>query len=154
MRTRPEESARQLLDVVPLIMRELRSQMRSRRAPGLSVAQFRALVFIDRSRGPSLSDVASHVGLSLPSTNRLVEGLIERDLAVRDDDPSDRRRIRLTLTSKGRKMMETARRGTLDYFARKLSVIGEEDRELVSKALGILQAIFREDAKRDAEVRR
>ena len=40
-----EEAARELLEVVPITMREIRSEMRSRRLPDLTV-QFRPLTFI------------------------------------------------------------------------------------------------------------
>ena len=44
----------QVLEVVPTVMRFIRTQMRSHRSLDLSVPQFRALVFIERTDGASL----------------------------------------------------------------------------------------------------
>ena len=71
-----DEVARGLLEVVPVIIKDIRSQMRSRRSPDLTVPQFRTLAFVDRNKGTSLSAVANHMGLTLPSTSKLVDGLI------------------------------------------------------------------------------
>ena len=85
-----EDAARELLEVVPIVMKEIRSEMRSRRTPDLTVPQFRTLAFVDRHKGASLSAVANHMGLTLPSTSRLVDILISRRLLTRGDNPSDR----------------------------------------------------------------
>ena len=44
-----EESARKLLEVVPIIMQDIRSEMRSRRSIDLTVPQFRVLAFVNRN---------------------------------------------------------------------------------------------------------
>ena len=59
-----EECARELLEVVPLVMRDIRTQMRSERTPDLTVPQFRTMLFIDRNMGASLSEVAEHIGIT------------------------------------------------------------------------------------------
>ena len=41
MRISPDDCAREVLEVVPLIMRAIRTDMRSHRTPDLSVPQFR-----------------------------------------------------------------------------------------------------------------
>ena len=54
----PEESARKLLEVVPIIMQDIRSEMRRRRSLDLTVPQFRVLAFVNRNEGSSLWEVA------------------------------------------------------------------------------------------------
>jgi len=143
----PEEAARELLEVVPIINREIRSEMRSRRSPDLTVPQFRTLAFVNRNVGTSLLEVANHLGLTPPSASRLVDGLIERSMITREDYPADRRRIRLTVTPRGQKILENSRRCTLAYLADKLSSIGAEDREVVFKAMKALQPIFTNEVR-------
>lgn len=138
----PEEAARELLEVVPIITKEIRSEMRSRRSPDLTVPQFRTLAFVNRNPGSSLLEVANHLGLTPPSTSRLVDGLIVRGMMTREDHPADRRRVRLTVTHSGQKTLETSRRGTLAYLADKLSSISTDDREAIFKAMKTLQPIF------------
>jgi DNA-binding MarR family transcriptional regulator len=142
MKVPPEKCARELLDVVPTVMRDIRSEMRSRRASGLTVPQFRALMFVSRNKGSSLSELANHMGLTLPSISRLVDGLIARSMITREEHPDDRRRMRLAVTSAGRECFEASRRGTLAYLAEKLDQVTTDDREIITRAMETLRTVF------------
>jgi DNA-binding MarR family transcriptional regulator len=137
-----EESARKLLEVVPLIMQDIRSEMRSRRSFDLTVPQFRALAFVNRNEGSSLWQVARHMGLTPPSTSRLVDNLIVRGLMARSDHPADRRRVRLTVTDHGMAILEASTQWTLSYLADKLSCADADNREVIDKALEALRTVF------------
>ena len=137
-----DEAARELLEVVPVITKDIRSEMRSRRSPDLTVPQFRTLAFVDRNEGASLSAVANHMGLTLPSTSRLVDVLIARGMLTREDNPADRRRVKLGVTNHGLTILETSRRGTLTYLAGKLASLSAEDREIIVKAMKALRSVF------------
>jgi MarR family transcriptional regulator for hemolysin len=137
-----EESARKLLEVVPIIMQDIRSEMRSRRSLDLTVPQFRALAFVNRNEGSSLWEVARHMGLTPPSTSRLVDGLIARGLMARNDHPADRRRVRLTVTGQGLTILEASTEGTASYLADKLSGVDADNREVIDKAVETLRAVF------------
>lgn len=138
----PEESARKLLEVVPIIMQDIRSEMRRRRSLDLTVPQFRVLAFVNRNEGSSLWEVASHVGLTPPSTSRLVDGLIARGLMARNDYPADRRRVRLTVTGHGLAILEASTQGTVSYLADKLSGVDADNREAIDKAVEALRTVF------------
>jgi DNA-binding MarR family transcriptional regulator len=137
-----EESARQLLEVVPLVMQDIRSEMRRRGSLDLSVPQFRVLAFVNRNEGASLWEVARHMGLTPPSTSRLVNNLIERDLMTRADHPEDRRRVRLTVTRRGRTILQKSTDETVSYLAQKLSGVDADSREVIEKAVEALRIIF------------
>jgi len=147
MHATPEEAARELLETVPIVTREIRFEMRSQRLAGLTVPQFRALAFIDRNSGSSLLEVANHMGLTPPSTSRLVDGLIARGMITREDHPADRRRLKLTVTHCGQEILETSRRSTLACLAKRLSSINASDRETIVKAMKVLQPMFTSDAQ-------
>lgn len=138
----PEESARKLLEVVPVIMQDIRSEMRRRRSLDLTVPQFRVLAFVNRNEGSSLWEVASHLGLTPPSTSRLVDNLIVRGLMERNDHPADRRRVRLTVTDHGMAILEASTQGTLSYLTDKLSEVDADNREIIEKALEALRTVF------------
>jgi DNA-binding MarR family transcriptional regulator len=142
MTVTPEESANELLEVVPAVMREIRSQMRSRGSVDLTVPQFRTLAFVNRNKGSSLSEVADHIGLTSPSASSLVDGLIQRGMMTREEHPGDRRRIRLTVTGSGEAILETSTNGTMRYLAKKLSSVSASDREVIAKAMETLRSIF------------
>jgi MarR family transcriptional regulator for hemolysin len=137
-----EESARKLLEVVPIIMQDIRSEMRRRRSLDLTVPQFRVLAFVNRNEGSSLWEVASHVGLTPPSTSRLVDGLIARGLMERNDYPADRRRVRLTVTGHGLAILEASTQGTVSYLVDKLSGVDADNREVIDKAVEALRTVF------------
>jgi DNA-binding MarR family transcriptional regulator len=137
-----EECARELLEVVPLIMTDIRSQMRSRRTPDLTVPQFRTLTFVDRNTGSSLSEVADHLGLTPPSMSKLVDELIKKGMMTREDHPADRRRIKLIVTHDGLTILETSRNGTLAYLSEKLGGISADEREVIAKAMQAMRSVF------------
>lgn len=139
-----EEVASELLEVVPAVMKEIRFKMRSGRLD-LTVPQFRTLAFIERNKGASLSAVANHMGLTLPSTSRLVDVLIARRLLTREDNPIDRRRVKLGATSRGLTILENSRRGTLDYLAKKMSAISADDRKAIVEGLAAIRCAFMSD---------
>jgi len=144
-----EESARELLEVVPIVMRDIRSEMRSRRSAELTVPQFRTLAFVNRKEGPSLSEVADHMGLTPPSTCRLVDGLIARGMMTRQGHPTDRRRLRLIVTPRGAKILEISRSGTLACLAEKLNGVTAQDRGIIVKAMGVLRSVFAESQRKN-----
>ncbi|HVO84887.1 MAG TPA: MarR family winged helix-turn-helix transcriptional regulator [Syntrophobacteria bacterium] len=142
MSSGPDECARQVLETIPLVMRVIRAQMRSHRVAGLSVPQFRALIFLNRHEGGSLSDVAGHVGLMLPSMSRMIDGLVARDLVMRQVAAADRRRVELTLTSRGRAAMRSAYESTQAHLSKRLAALPEPDRTIILKAMQALASIF------------
>ena len=68
------------MEVVPLVMRHIRTGMRTHRMRGLSVPQFRTLIFLNRNEGACLSQVAEHVGVTLASepASKVVSALAEQ----------------------------------------------------------------------------
>ena len=123
-------------------MRAIRAQMRSTAAKELSVVQFRTLAFLDRNRGASLSDVKDHIGLTLPSVSKLVQGLITRGFLQREEDPNDRRRNALAATAKGKRVLEAARAVTRQSLADRLAGLDDESLARVLEALHALRPIF------------
>ncbi len=83
MRQIVQWNAQQIVDVVPLVMRIIRNRLRERRAADINVSQFRALLYLNRNHGASLSDLADHIGLTPPSMSKLIEGLVARKLVSR-----------------------------------------------------------------------
>ncbi len=137
-----EDCARAVLEVVPLVMRVIRTEMRQRRSAGMSVPQFRALLFLSRQPGASLTDVAEYLGLTLPSMSSMMEGLVERALVRRTPAAADRRRITLTLTPRGESSLAAARRATLAQLAQKLAALSPADQAAVARALHALRPLF------------
>ncbi len=136
--------AQEILETVPMIMRTIRAELRSHRGPDLSVPQYRSLNYIHKNPGASLSGVAEHVGLTLPSTSKLVDGLVERGLIDRRECTEDRRRIDLVLTAEGIAILEDSYRNTQARLSRLLSGLVAPQAETVIEAMRILRPLFNE----------
>jgi DNA-binding MarR family transcriptional regulator len=142
MATSSETCAQEVLEVVPVVMRTIRGEMRQQRAADLSVPQFRTLNFIDRNAEASLSDVADHIGLTLPSMSKIVDGLVARKLVMRETRPDDRRRMTLALTTSGQTALESSRKSTRACLANALASLPDADRTNIVKAMAMLRSVF------------
>lgn len=100
--------AARLVDVAPLVVRRVRGRMR-REMPGLTMPQFRALVFIDVHRGCTLRALADHLGITPATSSALVDRLVRRGWVSRVVDAANRRQVRLGLTSRGSARLGAAR---------------------------------------------
>ncbi len=147
----PDECARYLLETVPALMRVIRKEMRSHRESGLSVPQFRVLIYLDRRDGASLSEVAEHLGLSLPATSKMIDVLVSRGLVSRRGDHADRRRVVLAPTELGRSSTLAAREATQSRLAERLALLAPPDLANVAAALSALGSIFSSDPKTGAK---
>ena len=68
----------------------------------LTLPQWRALVVVGRVDAVRVGDIAAAVGMSLPSTSRLIQRLERRGLVTTVRDESDRRATLVRLTDGGR----------------------------------------------------
>lgn len=141
MQTDEARCAAALMEVVPLVIRTIRREMRQHRAD-LSLPQFRSLAYLDRNQGASLSDLAEFIGLTLSAVSRMVEGLVCRGLATRRESAADRRFLVLELTPAGRELLVEARAATQARLTEMLQQLPEAERPSVLHALTLLRPLF------------
>lgn len=141
----PDECARHMLEAIPMVMRAIRNEMRSYRGSDLSVPKFRVLIFLNRHEGASLSDIAEHMGLTLPSMSKMIDGLVARNMVIRQMDLGDRRRVTLAPTALGRTAMQSAYEATAARLAERLAALPASERRTILKAMQILESIFGSD---------
>jgi DNA-binding MarR family transcriptional regulator len=139
---REDECAREMLDAVPSVMRFIRAEMRSHRALGLSVPQFRSLVFIEKAAGTSLTAVAEHLGLTAPSACKLIDGLSGRGMVTRRESAGDRRRVTLEITPEGTRAVTDARAKTQKSLSALLHSLETEELVTVTRAMSALRRVF------------
>ena len=136
------QSSREVLETIPLVMRTIRTQMRRRRGPDLSVPQFRTLAFLHQTPGASLSDVAEHLGLTPPSMSKLIDGLVTRGLVTRRESTADRRRVTLLLTDTGTSTFAAAHGATQEFIAKVLLPLADADQQVIVRAMQLLRSTF------------
>ena len=137
-----EAVAREILDIVPTIMRVIRTEIRGQRSSDLAVPQFRALLFIYRNPGSTLLALADHLGLTPPTVSKLVDGLVHKHLVGRAVSLRDRRKVTLSLTTKGKTNLDIVFKGAQARLSEALSTLTPEEGEKVYQALKILRPLF------------
>ena len=139
---RSEECARRVVDVAPMVVRELRKLMRTHRLEGMSVPQFRAMALLYHSPNATLSAVADHLGCSLPAASRMIEGLVARGMIARHECTDDRRQISLALTPRGAGAFRTSRDYTRRQLKEMLSATPQRQQQMIIAGMNVLAGIF------------
>lgn len=134
--------AQALMETAPQIMQSIRVEMRRGRGMEISIPQFRTMRFIQRNPDSSLSDLAEHLGLTLPSVSKLVDGLVKQKLISRKASLEDRRKITLLLTETGTSIVDSARANARANLAEKIKHLSDVDLQTISQAMQILHPIF------------
>jgi DNA-binding MarR family transcriptional regulator len=104
---------------------------------GLSMSQIGSLFLIQRGNS-SVSDIADELGVTNAAASQMLERMLQQDLILRLEDPSDRRVKQITLTDKGRLVIReslAARQGWLDNLSQALT---ETEKEQINTSLNIL----------------
>jgi DNA-binding MarR family transcriptional regulator len=138
----PNQCAAELLETIPLLMRVIRTNVRSHSGPELSMPQFRTLAFLGRNECAMLSDVSNFLGLTPPAVSKLIDGLVAAKLASRETPAGDRRRVSLELTSAGRRKYEAVVEAAREFLARKLRHLNASERASLLDAMILLKRAF------------
>ena len=88
--------------------------------------------------GITMTELARLAGMSRQQTTKVVDRLIRGGFAERENDPNDRRVIRLHTTDYAREYVEQFRRDRTEYYENMFEDMGEEDRALFCKAMEML----------------
>ena len=73
-------------------------------------AQKRILYFLDIKGSCNMSRIANLVGCTVPAATGVVDKLVRAELVRREQDPKDRRVIRIAITPTGRKTLSHLKR--------------------------------------------
>lgn len=134
--------AKELVICVPTVMQHLRIISQRERARSLSIQQFRALGVVSHRGGISMTGLAEQLGLAVPSTSRLVEGLVQRGYLDRTPIPSNRRQLNLTMSPAGDEILAHTVEETHRLLAERLAVLSEDERATVIAAMRLLTPLF------------
>src|SRR5512144_406826 len=104
----------------------------------LTLPQFRALVVVDQLGAPRLTDVATALGVGLPSVSRLCDRLASTGLLTRSVNPDSRREVLVALTPRARRLVHRVLRRRRDLLA---GVVGRLDAGQRSALLAALTAL-------------
>lgn len=136
----PKHAAREIVEILPLVMRTLRTELGQPAAlpnPG----HFPLLFML--SEGPhNLSELAEKHNVTLPTMSRTITTLSEHGFVRRTQSDEDRRRVVIELTDTGRGLLARITEEVIDHLAAVLSDLSASDRRKLIEGLAVLRAAF------------
>jgi DNA-binding MarR family transcriptional regulator len=94
-----------LMDVITT--RSIQERSHYVKASGLSLPQFGILMYLYYRNSSGVSHISEYLNVSVAAASQMVERLVQNGLVERTEEPNDRRVKHLTLTRKGRALVET-----------------------------------------------
>ena len=120
----------------------------------VSVPQLRVLVMLHSDGPKKLGSIAEGLGVNPSNATRTADRLVEGGLARRRTDPEDRRVVVVTLTAKGRRLVDSLLDSRRRMFEELVAPMAPDEREVLARGLAaFLTAIEEADGDGDDEGR-
>lgn len=139
-RGKARETARALLEVMPLVMRTVAAELRA--AGELPAPAHFPLLHLLNERPRTLSELAAFRGVSLPSMSSSVTTLVGRGWIRRVTPGADRRVVMLEVTPGGRAALDRVAKAAEHHIAVVLSPLGEPARRRLQSGLNVMREAF------------
>ena len=114
--------------------------MRYLKSADLSMAQFGTLMRLHYDEHCGVGEIANQMSISNAAASQLVDKLVGHGLVERTEDPEDRRAKRLSLTPKGRALLDGSRDARLAWTHQLADHLGQDRRAAITAALKSLIA--------------
>lgn len=109
--------------------------------PGLSDTQLAALASLERHSAMTPGELADHEKVQPPSMTRVIAALEELGLVMRAPHATDRRQVVLTVTARGREVVQQSRRLREEWLAQRLRELTPQERAVLRAAAPILEKL-------------
>jgi DNA-binding MarR family transcriptional regulator len=109
--------------------------------PGLSDTQIAALATLERHGAMTPGELAEHEKVQPPSMTRVITVLEEGGLVMRAPHQTDRRQVMLTVTERGRAVVEQSRHLREAWLAQRLRDLTPQERATLRAAAPILEKL-------------
>ncbi|HEY5721659.1 MAG TPA: MarR family transcriptional regulator [Allosphingosinicella sp.] len=124
-------------------IRLLRLLRREDQASGISGPRLSALSVIVFAGPLSLAELAAAEQVKPPTMSRIVEGLVQAGLATREPDPANRRMVRISATSEGKRLLEAGRERRVRVLVQRLHRIADSEQRALARAVELLERVVR-----------
>jgi DNA-binding MarR family transcriptional regulator len=131
----------------PVLLQVGRELRREAREVGVSPAQVSILVAIKYTPGIGVRDLATRERVSAPALSNHVDRLERDGLVSRTPDASDRRRVGLTLTDEGQRVLRRVRSRRTAWLATRLRGLEPAELDAIEAAIEPLARLLREDER-------
>jgi DNA-binding MarR family transcriptional regulator len=119
----------------PVLLRLARELRKETEQLGVTSRQVTLLWLIRLNPGMSLSELAAEEGISAPALSGHVDRLEKAGLLARVRDAGDRRRVGLTLTVEGEKLLRSVRARRTTWLAERLRGLDDDELAAVQRAI-------------------
>ncbi len=137
--------ATEVMDVLPAVMQWIHKDVRMQKTTCLTIPQLRALAFLQNNPSSSLVVLAEYLGVTSASTSTMVERLVQKEFVTRNDHPTTRRQVVLSLTVAGKEHLQQVRQITCDRLAQKLDHLSSDQLTILMKGLEDLSHIAKKE---------
>ena len=104
----------------------------------MSMQQLRAMYLLREEDEASVGRLAELFGMRLPAASLLADRLVRAGLVDRRDDPEDRRRVLLSLSRAGNRLVTELREGNYQPMRRWMGAMASEDLAALKRGLRAL----------------
>ena len=132
----------------PALLQVGRELRREARALGASPEQVALLVSIKYAPGIGLRELAARERISPPAMTKHVDRLERDGLVERRASEEDRRRVGVTLTDDGQRLLRRVRSRRTAWLAQRLAELDETEQAALEAAIAPLTHLLREDERR------
>ncbi len=94
---------------------------------GVTVSQAYALLALPHDGEVTMNDLSEKMGLANSTMTRMVDQLVQKNMAHRHHDEEDRRVVWVGLAAPGRQVQRTLERAQREFFQCTLKEIGEDE---------------------------
>lgn len=130
------QSLRQWMDV--FMHRSMRGMNHFAKSTGLSMPQFSIMMQLHYRGACGVSEISERFDVSTAAASQLVDKLFQAGYLERTEDPSDRRAKLLTLSARGRELIEHGIEERYRWMDELAGSMNADDRTKVAEALTIL----------------
>ncbi len=135
------ELATRFIELAPLMIRTVKSEIRRSADGRLTHPQYRILSQIHRGLN-TVSQIALDHGVSQPAMSKMVNSLVLRGLVERGSHAQDRRQIILKLSPKGRTLFRQLKENAAQNLGRKLQTLSGAEQDRLRRALADIETIL------------
>lgn len=139
--TRPGEH---LAERLRLAVTRLARRLRQQSEPGASPTQLAVLATVARTGPITLGDLAAAERVQPPTITAAVARLETHGLVRREPDETDRRVVRVRVTTAGRRLLARNRSRKTAYLEQRLRSLGPDERATLDAATAILDRLLEE----------
>jgi DNA-binding MarR family transcriptional regulator len=139
-RDQARETARELLEIIPLVMRAVAAELRA--AGEMPAPAHFGLLSMLSVRPHMLTDLAAMQGVTLPTMSSSISAMVERGWVKRTAPEDDRRVVMIEVTATGRAALERVSRAAETHLAEVLAPLDVPARRRLVSGLGVLRKVF------------